>query len=136
MEPSPRTLPRWELSKDTNNKIWSMVDFITTKQNKLPSFIDRWHMWLQSPIITLEKLQKTSSRKKHHMTPNYNDFCILPMAKGDFFHPLPWTTIHLGRCDYHNLLLFIWLKYAKWNCATYSCVGGDDGAMHMAFCGT
>ncbi len=70
MEPSPWTLPRWELSKDTKNMIWFMVDFITTKQNKLPSFIDRWHMWLQNPIVTLEELQKISSCKKHHMTPN------------------------------------------------------------------
>jgi len=38
MEPSPSTLPHRELSKDTKNTIWSILP---TKQNKLPSFIDR-----------------------------------------------------------------------------------------------
>ncbi len=45
MAPSPCTRPCQELSKDTKNMIWSIpgsVDLITTKQNKLPSFIDRW----------------------------------------------------------------------------------------------
>jgi hypothetical protein len=44
MAPSPCTPPCWELSKDTkkhNLKHPSWVDLITTKQNKLPSFIDR-----------------------------------------------------------------------------------------------
>ncbi len=31
------------------------------------------------------KVAKDKSLQKHHMTPNYNSNCILPMAKGDFF---------------------------------------------------
>jgi hypothetical protein len=38
---SPCNPPRQELSKDTKNRIQSILDLITTKQNKLPSFIDR-----------------------------------------------------------------------------------------------
>jgi hypothetical protein len=46
MEPSPCTSPRRELSKDTKNMIWRSQlhgsHNYKTKQNKLPSFIDRW----------------------------------------------------------------------------------------------
>jgi hypothetical protein len=44
MEPSLCAPPCKELSKDTKNMIWKhpgLVDLMTTKQNKLPSFIDR-----------------------------------------------------------------------------------------------
>jgi hypothetical protein len=44
-EPSPCTPPHQELSKrhqEHDLKHPSLVDLIITKQNKLPSFIDRW----------------------------------------------------------------------------------------------
>jgi hypothetical protein len=44
MEPSLCAPPCKELSKDTKNMIWKhpgLVDLLTTKQNKLPSFRDR-----------------------------------------------------------------------------------------------
>jgi hypothetical protein len=42
MEPSPCTPPHQELSKEHDLKHPVFVDLITTKQNKLPSFIDRY----------------------------------------------------------------------------------------------
>jgi hypothetical protein len=42
MERSLCTPPHRKLCKDTKNKHPSLVDLIITKQNKLPSFIDRW----------------------------------------------------------------------------------------------
>jgi hypothetical protein len=46
MEPSPCTPPHQELAfkkaQEHNLEHPSLVNLITTKQNKLPSFIDRW----------------------------------------------------------------------------------------------
>ncbi len=52
MEPSPCTPPHQELSKDTKNTIWSILvqwsHNYKTKQNKLPSFIDRYIVFKSS----------------------------------------------------------------------------------------
>jgi hypothetical protein len=42
MEPSPPTMRAFQRHQEHNLKHPSLVDFITTKQNKLPSFIDRF----------------------------------------------------------------------------------------------
>jgi hypothetical protein len=42
MEPSPCPSRAFQRHKEHDLKHPSSVDFVTTKQNKLPSFIDRW----------------------------------------------------------------------------------------------
>jgi hypothetical protein len=72
MEPSPCTLPHQKLCKDTKNKHSSLVDLIITKQNKLPSFIDRWAKYEHGYA------QKIQSQLERRLWRNQNAFiCVL-----------------------------------------------------------
>jgi hypothetical protein len=51
---------------------------------KRQCFSFKWHMWILGPIVTLDKLQKIASHKRHHMAFNCIDSHILVTSMWDF----------------------------------------------------
>jgi hypothetical protein len=121
MEPSPWTPPGQELSKDTKNTIWSILvqrsRNYKTKQNKLPSFIDRYIVFKSSrggnvricAIWTHPSWQSlkstTMSLESSVLSP------VLYRIQGRITSPKQWlfaNTVGSYVCNCECLCMYVW----------------------------